>query len=362
MSSNDRYRSEVITETEALQRLRGDWDDLFRRAARPDVSQSFEWVLAAWETVGKPRSGQLNVVVLRENGRAVLIWPLVVYRHRRHWRAVHPLLPSEDFHPLVEDCADSRQMASAALDLVRKGRRYDLLFTEWVRLQSPLGQVLDPVSPIDAEGHHGISWDGIAEWEAYERGIPSQREIKRRLRRLHELGEVKFDILEDASAQVELVPWLMERKLQRFADLKDTPMWDPTQQSNFMSTAMRTVRTFGRFLSFTLRLKGELIALLIAVKGPARLTIYQHTQQPGFEKFGPGILIWHNCLRYAFDNKLDVSFGSGRPPYKGMFSNREILHARWSVPTSMWGEVRRGMTRLGDWRRSRREPAADRGA
>ncbi len=101
MSANGRYSSEIVTEAEDFRRLRGDWDDLFRRAANPDVSQSFEWVFAAWEAVARPRSGRLNIVVLRENGRAVLIWPLAVYRHRRYWRAVHPILPSEDPHPLV---------------------------------------------------------------------------------------------------------------------------------------------------------------------------------------------------------------------------------------------------------------------
>jgi CelD/BcsL family acetyltransferase involved in cellulose biosynthesis len=350
----DRYRSEIIRETERFAALQASWDDLYGRAVNPEVTQSFEWVSAAWEAVGNARSGRLNILVLRERDRVVLIWPLAVYGHRRHWRAVHPVvLYGDSVGPLVEDSHAASRIVSDAVDLVRDGQGYDLFISEWVKKESMLARALDSQAPIISEGHQGVSWRNVSEWEEYERGISGRREIKRRLRRLHEAGQVDFNILQDASAQLPLVEWLVEQKIRRFAEIGDTPLWDPAQQQAFTTAAIRTVRKFGRFLFFTITLNGNLLAALIAIRDGKTLTIYQHTQQAGFEKFGPGILIWHICIKYAFDNGLGVNFGSGRSEYKRMFANSDTLYSRWILPTSVWGRLRTGMTRLGDWQRKR---------
>lgn len=350
----DRYASEIIREPERFKALQADWEGLYGRAADPEIAQSFEWASAVWATVGEARSARLNVLVLRDRDRAVLIWPLAVYPHRRHWRALHPLVLYGDYvGPLVEDSNDAPQIVSDAVGLLRRGHGYDLFISEWVRKDSLLAQSLAFQPPITVESHQGVSWSTVSEWEEYERGISARREIKRRLRRLHEAGTVEFAILADASAQLPLVGWLMEQKIRRFAEIGDKPLWDPGQQQAFIETAVRTIRKAGRFLFFTLTLNGDPLAVLIALRDERALTIYQHTQQAGFEKFGPGILIWHACIRYAFDNGLSVSFGSGRSEYKRMFANAETPYARWILATSLWGKVRTGMTRLGDWRRER---------
>ncbi len=67
---------EVVTDEAAFLALEPEWKTLWAQLREPRFSQSFDWFRVGWETTGRPRGRSLFIVVMRVDGRAVLIWPL----------------------------------------------------------------------------------------------------------------------------------------------------------------------------------------------------------------------------------------------------------------------------------------------
>src|SRR5262245_17887390 len=87
----------LVTDPRDLISLRPQWDDLYLRAGTARLSQSFEWMWCAWETLEQPLGSQLLCITIERSARLVLIWPLVVSRHKRLWTVVTPLNSPEDY-------------------------------------------------------------------------------------------------------------------------------------------------------------------------------------------------------------------------------------------------------------------------
>src|ERR1700733_12756269 len=96
-------RIELITDGDSLFSLNKDWDDLYARAERPYVSQSFEWAWCAWKTLARSSDGQLRCLTVRRDGRLVLVWPMVVSRPHRFWSIAAPLGTPGDYTDVLAE-------------------------------------------------------------------------------------------------------------------------------------------------------------------------------------------------------------------------------------------------------------------
>jgi CelD/BcsL family acetyltransferase involved in cellulose biosynthesis len=68
-----------VTDSDALDRLEGDWRDLLSRAADPTPFQSHEWQATWWRHHGR---GRLWVLVAHDNGVVIGLMPLHILRYR----------------------------------------------------------------------------------------------------------------------------------------------------------------------------------------------------------------------------------------------------------------------------------------
>jgi CelD/BcsL family acetyltransferase involved in cellulose biosynthesis len=353
MSDNNRYSTEIIRDPIRFDALGPAWDALFERALQPHVSQSFEWASCVWETIMKPRGARLHVLVLREGARPVLIWPLVILRHRRFWRAVHPLMMGSDHNEvLVEASPAAPDLAALAVRALRKSRGHDLIATDWMRTDSVLEGALGAVPALDTAFTHSVEWSGFADWAAYERGLSSRQVNERRLRRLRECGHIAFELVEDPDRQRKLITWFMLRKLERLAVRGMEPLWEGGPMENLIATAARRVTRFGKLLFLVLTLDDEPIAVQIAVQDTNRIVAFQIAHEPKFEKYGPGTLIFRYLLQYAFEHRLPVAHGIGNPQFKK--GNVESAVSMRLFATTAWGKVRMEIRRLRGWQGQRR--------
>src|SRR4051812_28945228 len=79
---------EIVTEEADFRALQSEWDELWVRS-RGWYYQSFGHCWLAWDQIAKPLGRRLRIVVRREAGTAVLIFPLITYR-RALWIYLAP--------------------------------------------------------------------------------------------------------------------------------------------------------------------------------------------------------------------------------------------------------------------------------
>jgi CelD/BcsL family acetyltransferase involved in cellulose biosynthesis len=70
---------EIITDEAGFRALQREWDDLWARA-RGWYYQSFDNCWIAWEQIARPLGRKLHIIVRREAGKSVLIFPLITYK------------------------------------------------------------------------------------------------------------------------------------------------------------------------------------------------------------------------------------------------------------------------------------------
>lgn len=341
---------EIIRSPKQLASLHAEWNSLFERALSPRLGQSFAWISCVWETILEPQGARLHILLLREDNRLVLIWPLVIQRHKRLWRAVCPLMIGSDFNDMIVEASPTApDLAARAVRELRRNRGHDLIYTDWVQKDSLLEGALSAVDPMYTGVVLSIRWDAFPDWATYERSVLSRQPISRRLRRLKEQGNVIFELVEDRDRRLDLTSWFVEQKLRRFATQQKTLLPDIALMVRFLPKVIDCLGE--RLLFFVLMFDAKPIAVQIAVRDKNRLTAFQIAHASEFDKYGPGILIFRHFIKYAFEQKLEVELGWGDAPYKQSFAKCKSEISRRLFPTSTWGNARMAMSRI--WRRIR---------
>ncbi len=71
---------ETITSTETFSKLEKEWCELCDRAPEHSFFQIYTWTWTWWKYIGEPSGYALRLITIRENGRLVLIWPIITRR------------------------------------------------------------------------------------------------------------------------------------------------------------------------------------------------------------------------------------------------------------------------------------------
>src|SRR5271154_3879230 len=132
-------RVQIVIDESELLRLAPAWDDLYARAHRPFVTQSFEWVWCVWKTL--MRGEHLRFIFVWYQDRLVLVWPGMITRHNRFWKAEVPVATNADY---VDFLAEDSPEAESFARLAWQNRALDahLMVVGMVRVTSLLHKVL----------------------------------------------------------------------------------------------------------------------------------------------------------------------------------------------------------------------------
>jgi CelD/BcsL family acetyltransferase involved in cellulose biosynthesis len=175
----DTVQYEIVTDVAAFSALKPQWDALWQRTDGV-FSQGYGFCWHSLKEMALPQGCKLRCVTGREDGRLVLVWPLVVYR-RNLWTAIRPLGPNaaEYGGTLVENSPDAQARVAAAWRLLLDSVRFDLLVMPSVPESSHLHAVLRQLA------RHDRSEYGIAAPFAALRQDTDWRPFSRRRRGLH---------------------------------------------------------------------------------------------------------------------------------------------------------------------------------
>ncbi|MGZ4185030.1 MAG: GNAT family N-acetyltransferase [Solirubrobacteraceae bacterium] len=298
---------------DSVARLAAEWDALAERLrVGPFVSP--DWVAAHWSCFG---SGRLAIVAVRRDGRLGAVLPLV--RRGTTARSVtngqtpgFGVLAEDDeltAHALAALAAQGvSRLKLSYVDrddpLERAVRRHAAvhrqLFVERVMLRSPY-----------------IELDGtLADYRARRRSS-FKADLRRRNRRLGELGEVWLDVRDGSRELDRLLAEGWELEASEWKDRLGTAIAARAETRLFYVDIARRAAARGRLRLFFLRLDEAPVAFIFALQQGGVLYLIKGGFDPAHGRMSPGQLLLERVIEQAFTIGLDrIELLGGDEPHK----------------------------------------------
>jgi CelD/BcsL family acetyltransferase involved in cellulose biosynthesis len=309
-----------ITERSAFDALEHEWNGLFERSARSiHVFQSFNfcwhWANSFLAHEGGTTGPRLAILAGRQNGRLVMIWPLVSERAHGitqvYWMG-EPVSQYGDV--LIDRDCNTSEILGAGWAFLRKTLSADVLRLRRVRADANIAPLMREMGAQIADTQIAPFMDltGAKDFAAFEDqqfSAKMRRNRRRLLKRLEEKGPVEFLRLHGgteagvfaAKAIAAKSLWLKDRGLISSA-LNDE----------------RTVRFFQDVAAgkdehkkvacvvSVLKTCGDAAAFEISFTCKGRLVVHVMAFELAFEKAGVGVLLFEQSLKQGYAEKLDV--------------------------------------------------------
>lgn len=291
------------------ERVEREWDAL---ADRVDASLFLRpgWLMAFVRAFSK---GKLRVVCVRRDEGLVAILPLIDDRGA--------LLAPVNWHTPVYGaiCEDDDSMTALAEYLLRREvRRLDLSF---LQPNDPLLRALR--SAADPRGTQILERvvqrspyvDLGGSWEEFQQQIPAKRrsDLRRRHRRLTELGTVSFEQFDGAELLDDRLEEGFRVESLGWKGRRGTAIASQQNTQRFYAEVARWAAARGWLRLWFLRLDGRPLAFAYCmVQGGAHYVV-KVGFDPEFRRFAPGILMTHRMLATAFDAGLQRYEFLGQP-------------------------------------------------
>lgn len=339
-------RCQIVTDGTALAALGAEWQALCRDATGYHFSQSFEWCLCGWQTIGQPRGRTLHTLIMREDGQAVLIWPMVL--ERRHlWSILRPLgsETTEYSRVLVADRPDAESLIAEAWRILRRTARADVAVLHNVQAGTPLHRVIAADRSYRtelAQTTSSLQRADYRDWDSYYRTLSKsfRSELGRKRRRLAELGAFTIEQVTRDAERGQVLDWLLQHKLQWLARTGlDNPWLATAQYRDFLRAIIARPSPVGEIVMFAMRLDGRIVGAQLCGVDRVRLEGYIGAFDGEFGKYSPGQILLGHILKWAFECGLDIDFRIGDQSYKRSWINRESEAITYEIADSPRGAL-----------------------
>lgn len=340
---------EIVTEEAGFRALQSEWDDLWARS-RGWYYQSFAHCLLAWEQIARPIGRKLHIIVGREAGKAVLIFPLITYR-RALWTYLTPLsTESADLTSiLVEDNARTAARVEGAWDAARKRCGADFIQMPYVPDSTDLYRLAlkerhfmvrehTPryVARINEQSQR-YDWKGFCDsLGTFHRKKPGRIE-----RRLAAAGKVGIHVLDwtDKTRIIAAVDAMLAWKRDWAVRAgKDGPWLASQHYRSFLIAWLSTEGAAVKSRISVITVDDAAVAVVMVCSDARAVTGIISSFDPAFGKWSLGLLNVELTAKWAFDLQLDFECGPGSEDYKPYWSrgNRSYCCTTLSVNSS-WG-------------------------
>lgn len=334
---------EILDGKNALDALEPEWTELCGRAAEHHCSQTIYWARHAWTYVSRHGGCRLRVVVGREQGRLVLVWPLVIRNHLA-WRQADWLGSGNEYRDVLvdRDLAHS-EWIDAAWRVITGRLGVDLVRCPAIRPEAAVASLLrqQAAAAVWQAPALYIPIDQWPDWQTASRGMNSKlrRELRRRRRRLSERGHVIFRALDDLAQVERAVSWLIaqkrawaQRKTMRIGRLQSSAY------EHFLTGVARDALRVGHLLLGVLELDGKILAAQLSFVAGSRMELYMISYDREWKSYGPGLLLLNEMIALSFEEQLrTVDFRTGLEAFKHNFLSEQTGTNEYIVPCSRWG-------------------------
>jgi CelD/BcsL family acetyltransferase involved in cellulose biosynthesis len=156
-------------------------------------------------------------------------------------------------------------------------------------------------------------------WDSYEAGRPAKRrsDLRRRLRRLGEHGEVSYEVTDGPEALAQRLDEAFRVEASGWKGRSGTAMAARPETRRFYEQVAEWAASRGWFRLWTLRLESRPIAIAYCLDDGDAHYVIKVGYDPEFSKFAPGTLLTREMLRAAFASGLRrYEFLGTDEPYK----------------------------------------------
>ncbi len=328
---------EIVRSPAGLANVRKDWDALLELTPEASGFQSHAWI-TTWLDRAAQRSQELQVAVVKADGRAIAIFPMQL-SSRGHLGFIGADVGN--YSGPVFDPARLVAAVRAWAEHTRDDRRIKGIDLQGLRARSPffrlireqglpgLGRPLLVRTDTCPEVDLRDGWSTLL-----ERHKSRQRATWRRKRdRLARLGALEFIETGDADAITEAMP--------KLAELWETRWRGQRIRASFVETPELQLRAAQALapdlmLLSMLRLDGEIIAFSYGVRGRDYTSSYVLAHDHRFNRYSPGLLLLLHVLEAACERGDRLyDFSLGEAPYKALWDTGEH-----DVYRAVWGHGR----------------------
>jgi CelD/BcsL family acetyltransferase involved in cellulose biosynthesis len=280
--------------------LAAEWDELVARCGSGPFSAP-GWFEAWWQAFGR---GQLELVALRQGSELAAVLPL----HRRY--GVRRTLTNWHTPELRIPAADSGAR-SALVGKVVDGTRLPLLVG---MLTAGTAEVADLKSAAataemwtivrEIELSPFVSLEGG--FEEYERSLASRRvrELRRRRRRLEEVGELSLEIADGGERLEDLLAEGFHIEGSGWKSEQGTAIESRPETQRFYRAVARWAARRGALRLAFLRLDGRAIAFHFTLEEGDSAYQLKGGYDPSMSTYAPGTLLIREMLAWAFARGL----------------------------------------------------------
>jgi CelD/BcsL family acetyltransferase involved in cellulose biosynthesis len=350
----------LIADRAHFDALEEEWNALFARAGQPhQLFQTHGW-LRHWANHYLDHRTRLSILVARQHGRLIMVWPLVAIRAvgltRLCWMG-EPVSQYGDV--LVED-------GQARFDLLRqswtlvKSLGADVIHLRKTRSDAvvfPLLQEAGAVA-VDFAAAPYLDFAGTDDYEAYQRRYPGKKRARRRrlLRGLEEVATVAFACHQGGPAARDLVghaltlkdKWLVARGVI-------APVLQDPRFGRFLRDVAGGRGGASEIRVAAVSCNGKPGAVEVSFECKRHRVAYLLSYDVELAKHGIGIIVAEHSIRTAHEAGL-VRFDLLTPadPYKMDWADGSIDVRDWAMPLSRAGQVhvRVWLSLIRHWMRS----------
>jgi CelD/BcsL family acetyltransferase involved in cellulose biosynthesis len=371
--SNQQSGLDIITDSDAFLALRNEWNALWSEADGRH-HQAFAVCWLCWTQVAKLRGRRLHCIVYRENGELVLVWPLVSHR-RFVWTVLEPLTPGTAEHTSILAAAGASVAIDAAWRAATRHCHADIFTIPYVGKNARLYDLASRHAGLVA-ATQDVSATALLrkepDWTAYcyTLGALSKKKPGAREKRFEKEGILEIRILEakDTHAHAQWVDWMLARKREWAERVeKDGPWLYSQGYRDFLVNLVDGTHTQPMGILFVMTLDGTPVAANIMGLGHTCVNGLIAGFDPKFSKFAPGSIMIERCVRWAWENRMDLDLGVGTEDFKAYWSRGNVLpNTSFQIATTGWGKLafyaKNLAKKLADMRAARARASADKAA
>jgi CelD/BcsL family acetyltransferase involved in cellulose biosynthesis len=337
---------EVVSDPQTFEKLKSEWDYLWKRAADAGIAQSFDYCHDVWQTTARANGHTVFCVTGREDGRLILVWPLLKYRKRmRKFLRPFGATGAECTGALIENDIHRQTRTEALWSFVKSHCKADFIVLPFVRSISRLDEVL---ALTNGKVEHEVTFlakgSSEASWESFYESLSKSHRKKHGniRRRLSELGTVSFEIVPAGDSRCpKLIRWMLEQKriwADRTGKRGDWLYFDEYRE--LLTRLLLDGDAEPKRVIMSLTLDKAPIAAKVAAIGNGVLELLVAGFDASLEKYSPGMRLDEYWVRWAIEQKLDIDFGVGREHYKSFWTrDNEIPVSSYVIPASLLGRA-----------------------
>jgi CelD/BcsL family acetyltransferase involved in cellulose biosynthesis len=335
MEPIDASASVALELREDLASLQPEWT-AFQRTAACTVFQTFEWLSKWQQHVGNLRGTRPAIVLGRDaHGVLLFILPLAIETQgpirRLTWLGselcdYNAPLTARDFWRHVGDFAALWREAQRHL---QSNPRLRFDFVDLQKMAETLGDERNPFLSLttqrNASSAHvatlGRSWE---EYYKAKRSSETRKKERKQLRRLGELGEVRFLDVSEKPEIAHTIETLMQQKSKTFARMGVEDLFARPGYRAFWRDVAATLPGVTHVSRLDVGATIAATSLGLTHRGCYYLVLSSY-HDGEVMRFGPGRAHLHELLRHAIEHNIrDFDFTIGDEPYKRDWADVEV--------------------------------------